>query len=154
MIIYELSIIDQSLYLFAVGNVDNRVGQTDWSAPHIFILSDWRLLELGPALDGDGAGGEAAEGVDERFGKASIGEQGDVEIYSGTADLVSVGELTGGEVLRQVHHHVDLLLVEQVECLSPLLNLEGNDEYVSINGGVFLQHFPSYTDTLREVLQT
>ena len=53
MIIYELSIIDQSLYLFAVGNVDNRVGQTDWSAPHIFILSDWRLLELVPALDGD-----------------------------------------------------------------------------------------------------
>ena len=115
---------------------------------------DRELLELVPALDGDVAGGEAAEGVDERFGKASIGEQGDVEVYSGTADLVSVGELTGGEVLGQVHHHVDLLLVEQVECLSPLLNLEGNDEYVSINGGVFLQHFPSYTDTLREVLQT
>ena len=78
---------------------------------------DRELLELVPALDGDVASGEAAEGVDERFGKAGVGEQGDVEVYSGTADLVSVGELTGGEVLGQVHHHVDLLLVEQVECL-------------------------------------
>ena len=44
-----------------------------------------RLLELIPALDGDVAGGEAAEGVDERFGEAGVGEQGGVEIYSGTA---------------------------------------------------------------------
>ena len=87
MIIYELSIIDQSLYLFAVGNVDNRVGQTNRSAPHIFILSDWRLLELVPALDGDVAGGEAAEGVDERFGEASIGEQGDDEEGTLRSDL-------------------------------------------------------------------
>ena len=80
----------------------------------LFYIGYYWLLELVPALEGDVAGGEAAEGVDERFGKASIGEQGDVEVYSGTADLVSVGELTSGEVLREVHYHVNLLAVEHV----------------------------------------
>ena len=89
----------------------------DAPACYIRIYYYARLLELVPALDRDVAGGEAAEGVDERFGKASIGEQGDVEVYSGTADLVSVGELTGSEVLGQVHYHVNLLAVEHVKCL-------------------------------------
>ena len=75
------------------------------------------LLELIPALDGYVVYREGAEGIDECLGKTSIGEQGNVEVYSGTANLVSVGELTGSEVLRQVHHHVYLLAVEHVERL-------------------------------------
>ena len=71
---------------------------------HPFVILGYPngLLELIPALDGYVVYREGAEGIDECFGKTGIGEQGDVEVYSGTANLVSVGELTGGEVLREV----------------------------------------------------
>ena len=70
-----------------------------------------------PRLDVDVLGLHRAESADESGGQTAVGDKRDVEVDGRTADLVAVGELVDGEILRNVDHHVDLLLVEHVEGL-------------------------------------
>ena len=75
------------------------------------------LLILRPALDCDAFYRHVAESADEGAGKATVRDERDVEVDGGTAYLVTVGQLTGRKVLRDVDHHVNLMVVEHVEGL-------------------------------------
>ena len=73
------------------------------------------MLIFAPRLDGDVIEAEVAEGIDEGRGKTRISNERNVEVDGGTTYLVAVGQLVGGEVLGDVHHHVDLVLMQEVE---------------------------------------
>ena len=68
-----------------------------------------------PRTDVDVIERHGAEGADEGRGQTTVGDKGHVQVDGGTADLVTVGELVGGEILGDVDHHVDLVVVEHVE---------------------------------------
>ena len=55
--------------------------------------------------------------MDEGGGKAVVGEERDIEVYGGTAYLISVGQLMRGEVFRDIDYHVYLLAAYHVEGL-------------------------------------
>ena len=76
-----------------------------------------------PRLDVDVLGLHRTESTDEGGGQTAVGDKRDVEVDGRTADLVAVGELVDGEILRNVDHHVDLLLVEHVEGLRLLVGI-------------------------------
>ena len=67
------------------------------------IFSELTLLILTPTLDANVVQLDIAEGIDECRRKATVGDEGHVEVDGSTTNLVSVGELTGSEVLRDVH---------------------------------------------------
>lgn len=68
-----------------------------------------------PRADVDVIERHGAESADEGRGQTTVGDKGHVQVDGGTANLVTVGELVGGEVLGDVDHHVDLVAVEHVE---------------------------------------
>jgi hypothetical protein len=44
--------------------------------------------------------------------QAAIGDEGHIQIDGSTTDLIAVGQLVGGKVLGDIHHHVDLVLMQ------------------------------------------
>ena len=46
-----------------------------------------------------------------------VGDQRNIQVDGGATDLVTVADLAFGEVLRNVHHHVNLFLVQHIQCL-------------------------------------
>ena len=70
-----------------------------------------------PRLDSKVIKTHRCEGMDEGRGESVVGEERDVEVDGCTTDLVAVGELARGEVLRDIDHHVDLLVANHVESL-------------------------------------
>ena len=81
--------------------------------------------ELAPCLDFDVIEALRAEGVDECGGKSGVGDERNVEVDGCTTNLVAIGEFAHREVLRHVHHHVDVVAVQEVECLWLLTFLAG-----------------------------
>ena len=49
--------------------------------------------------------------------QSTVGNQWYVQIDGCTTNLVAVGKLMGSKILRNVHYHVDLVLMQQIECL-------------------------------------
>ena len=70
-----------------------------------------------PCLDSKVIKAHRCESMDEGRGEAVVGEERDIEVDGSTTDLVAVGELARGEVLRDIDHHVDLLVANHVESL-------------------------------------
>ena len=75
------------------------------------IFSELTLLILTPTLDANVVQLDIAEGIDDCRRKATVGDERHVEVDGSTTNLVSVGELTGSEVLRDVHHHIGRVLL-------------------------------------------
>ena len=75
------------------------------------------LFILAPTLDADIIQLDIAESIYECRRKTTVGDKGNIKVDGGTTYLITVGELTGSEVLRDVHHHIDLMVVEHVESL-------------------------------------
>lgn len=91
-----------------------------------------------PGTDVDVIERHGAEGADEGRGQTTVGDKGHVQVDGGTADLVTVGELVGGEILGDVDHHVNLVAVEHVEgggqCLPySLLGFAGPEDAGVLN---------------------
>ena len=74
-----------------------------------------RLFVFTPGLDANLLDRNGAEGLDEGRGQTTVGDQGDIQVDGRTTDLVAVGELVRGQVLRNVHHHVNLVLMQEIE---------------------------------------
>ncbi len=83
-----------------------------WGRP--FVID---LLVLVPTLDLDIVEGHRAEGADEGGGEAGVGDKRDIEVDGGSTDVVSVGQLLVGEVLRDVDHEVEFLVCEHLHRL-------------------------------------
>lgn len=75
------------------------------------------LFVFVPALDAYIVNAHGAERLDEGAGQTGVGYKRNVQVDGGTADLVSVIQLAGRQVARDVHHHVYLLLVQHLQCL-------------------------------------
>ena len=85
-----------------------RKGIDFYSMPFLLFqkylcFSELTLLILTPTLDANVVQLDIAEGIDECRRKATVGDERHVEVDGSTTNLVSVGELTGSEVLRDVH---------------------------------------------------
>ena len=49
--------------------------------------------------------------------KSAVGDERDIEVDGCTAYLITVGKFAGGEVLGNIHHHVNLMVMKHVESL-------------------------------------
>ena len=83
------------------------------------------FLVFVPALDFNVVKLHVAECIDKCSRKSSVSNQRHVQIDSCTPDFVAVGKLPGGKILRDVHDQVNLLVVQEVECLWLLVTLAG-----------------------------
>ena len=106
-------------------------------------------LVLVPALDGDVVLAHLAEGADERGGQSRVGDERDVEVDGGAADLVAVAQLALLKRAGDVDHHVDLPLVDELQGVGELALLAGLahagrgdavvlKEFVGAGGGIEL----------------
>ena len=57
------------------------------------------------------------ESIDKRTCQTGIGNQGHIQVNSGTTDLVSIVQLPGCQVLRDIDYHVYLFPVQHIQCL-------------------------------------
>ena len=68
-----------------------------------------------PALDLDVFELEGTERLDESLGKAGIGDQWDIVVDSVTTDVIAIGQLALGLVLRDVDDEIELMLSHEVD---------------------------------------
>lgn len=104
---------------------------------HLYSINNGDLI-LAPCLDRDVVGRECAEGIDECRCQAGVGDEGNVEVDGCTTDFVTIGEFVSGEVLGNVHHHVDFVLMQEVERLR-LTTFVGGPMYERVGNAVLVE---------------
>ena len=75
------------------------------------------LSIFAPASDGYVVRTHGAECADESTGQTGIGQQWNIQVYGSAADTVAVTQFACSQILRDIHHHVNLLSVQHLQRL-------------------------------------